>query len=305
MRRYGRINWKNIYYMLTYDADELASMELGDVAIENCKTLDDLFAGMLCRAMEILHNNDYLREYVKKTEEMDRFRGKLDVRKTFGTNTFERGKLYCVYNELNNDSIYNQIIKRAITSLIYYGKGIDNNRYIKLKGYADELADISIIEIDRVDLIEIGYDELPIWYKSAIIASKLTIENLLARDEAGEYLLFELDDEKRLCRIFEAFIRNFLKLEYKKARVDNPCYKTDSGNKKLDILVERKDDALIIDAKWYSDITNNKQSNNREMLDYGETYSSLENPETADKYLLEKFEILSEEADNIYKKVFK
>ena len=62
----------------------------------------------------------------------------------------------------------------------------------------------------------------------------------------------------------------------------NEAHKDDGGNYKNDIL------------SYFEEIKNAR-----------ETYSSLENPETADKYLLEKFEILSEEADNIYKKVFK
>ena len=273
--RHKRINWRNIYYMLTYAVDGVAKMELGDVVIEKCNTLDDLFAGIMCRAMEVLEANNYLREYTEKRESIDRLKGRLDIKQTFGTSTYAEGKLHCKFFELNNDSIYNQIIKRALTSLITYGKGINEDRYAKLLRYIEDLSDVRDSEIDEVDLIEIDYESIPIWYKAAILASKLVIENLLARDEDGNYLLLELNDEERLNHIFEAFVRTFLQLEYKKARVESPYYLTDSGKKKLDILVEKMDEALIIDTKWYSDITNNKQSNNREMLDYGETYTSI------------------------------
>ena len=80
--RHKRINWRNIYYMLTYAVDEVAKMELGDVAIEKYKTLDDLFAGIMCRAMEVLEANNYLREYTEKRESIDRLKGRLDIKQT-------------------------------------------------------------------------------------------------------------------------------------------------------------------------------------------------------------------------------
>ena len=68
-----------------------------------------------------------------------------------------------------------------------------------------------------------------------------------------------------------------------------------------------------MDENYYNEVHSNEGRNYKnDILSYyeeiknaRETYSSLENYETADKYLLEKFKILSEKANNIYKKVFK
>ena len=68
-----------------------------------------------------------------------------------------------------------------------------------------------------------------------------------------------------------------------------------------------------VDENYYNEVHSNEGRNYKyDILSYyeeiknaRETYSSLENYETADKYLLEKFKILSEKANNIYKKVFK
>ena len=56
--RHKRINWRNIYYMLTYTIDELEFMKLGDIETEDCGSLDNLLASIMCRAMELLKRRD-------------------------------------------------------------------------------------------------------------------------------------------------------------------------------------------------------------------------------------------------------
>lgn len=276
MVRHSAIKWRNIYYMLTYAIDELGFMQLGDIETEDCGSLDNLLASIMCRAMELLERNDYLREYIKKQDIIDKYRGTLDIQKTFGTNAHMESKLCCNYFELNNDNIYNQIIKKALSILNTRGSKISLDRHIIIKRHLEELSEISEVEIDNVNLGELEYSDLQPWYRTAISASKLVIEQLLGMDKEGNYLLLELSDDERLNYIFEKFVREFLQLEYDKAETTDPVYNTESGRKMLDILMECRTKALIIDTKWYSKTSHNKQSNNRELLDYGETYSSLE-----------------------------
>lgn len=282
----NKIKWKNIYYMLTYAIDELSNMGIGDVEIEKCNSLDDLFATLMKKSIDLLYDNRYLNEYNKSIEITAKPHGKILINKSYNYGCYAKGKLCCEYSKLDMNNICNQIIKSAINILNTYGDNISKENIYYLNNVLDDLQIVDNIDIYDIDFSDIEYTELPDWYKPAIVTSRLIIEEMLCIDEDGDNRLFRLNSDKRLNRIFEKFVLNFYKLEYTNAKTDNPYYEIKGhGYNKLDILVEKSEKALIMDTKWYdSNISySSRKANIREVLDYIVSYKENESSKHHDK----------------------
>jgi 5-methylcytosine-specific restriction enzyme subunit McrC len=274
----NKIIWRNIYYMLTYAIDELAYMKIGDAEIDDCKTLDELLAALMIKAIELLYKNNYLNDYNRITGITDKVKGTILIDKTYNSGVIALGKVYCKYFVLNINSKPNIIIKSAITCLLRHGEISRERRFI-LNNIVEDLNNVADIDAMELDFEDLEYYLLPDWYKPAIVVSKLIVKNLLGMDKFGKVRLFVLDDEERLKYIFEEFVRNFYMQEYKDGKTTQPVYKVSETSKnKLDMLIENDKRALIIDTKWYQskNIYNNRRANIREIIDYIISYKENE-----------------------------
>lgn len=275
----NKIKWKNIYYMLTYAVDEIPHMKIGDVDMEKCKSLDDLFAALLCKALDFLKSNKYISSYNKVRKSTDKPHGNILIQQSYNSGDIAYGKLCCEYFELNINSRYNIILKSTIECLIEYGKGISNKHLISLNQTLEELNTVKSVELMDIDFDSIDYKDITEWYKPAILVSKLIAKELLSKDKEGKSKLFRLDENDRLRYIFEKFVRNFYNIEYKNGITSHPVYEVaDSRKNNLDMLVECDSSAIIIDTKWYEskNYKNNRVNNIREVLDYAISYKEHE-----------------------------
>lgn len=276
------VNWRNIYYMLTYAIDELAYLDIDDSSCEKIKSLDDLLAALLTKSVELLYENNFMRDYKPIRVSTDKPKGRILIRESYNKGTIPYSKLYCEYYVINKNTLYNKIIKSAIYHLLQYGKDISKENLYFLYNYFADFHEVDLIEIRELNLNEIDYINAPEYYKPALMASKLVIQDYLARDiieldEAGN--LYGLTDAARLSYIFEKFVRNFYSKEYKKAITTRPSYAiTNKRTCILDALLETNTKALIIETKFYESrvsYTSNNINNIREVLDYSIAYKDF------------------------------
>ena len=273
-----KIKWANIYHMLIYAIDELEHMKIGRVDTEKCKSLDDLFASLMCKSIELLYENNYLSEYNKVKRNTDKPHGNILIQESYSSGSLASGKMSCEYFELNINSVCNIAIKSAINCLLIHGKNISKHRIGYLTTVIDDLHIVKDIEASDIDYDDIDYKDLPEWYKPAILVSKLIVNQLLSRDKNGASKLFRLEDTDRLKYIFEKFVRNFYRLEYTKGKTSHPVYKLSARQNRLDMLIENTSNALIIDTKWYesANYRSNRTNNEREVTDYIISYKEHE-----------------------------
>ena len=275
----NRIQWKNIYYMLTYAIDELAYMKPDDSDIEKYKSLDDLLASLMCRSAELLYENNFLNDYNKIGRATDRPRGNILMQETYDTGAYAIGKIYCENFELNINSLANKVIKSAARCLMRQGKDLSIGSILGLRRLVDELNYVNSIEGTNLNIEDLEYVDLPDWYKPAVVVSKLILDELLGKDEDGISRLFRLNDNQRLKYIFEKFVRNFYRIEYRyKAKTTKPVYTLEGGRQhRLDILLESENKAVIIDTKWYEGIAGSNRSGNiSQVYDYIGSYKENE-----------------------------
>lgn len=271
------INWRTVYRMLAYAVEELARAKIGNIDFESCKSLDDLLAALMCNAIQLLNSNNYLSEYNNVRDITDKPQGNILINESYDTGEYAHGRLVCEYFKLNINSIQNRVIKSAIQYLAIYGKGISKVRKAKLLQAIEDLHDVDVIDREDIDLSEVSYEDLPDWYRPAIVVSRMIIEEMISTNRDGNGRAIKLDDVTRLKYIFEKFVRNFYIKEYNKARTTRPVYKVSgSGPNKLDMLLENDSTALIIDTKWYERESYSRKANERQALDYAISYREHE-----------------------------
>lgn len=266
--------------MLVYAIEEIAYMNPDNIEVESLESIDDLLAAMMSKSIELLNKNNFLNDYTPTIETSNRLRGKILIQKSYQNGSIAIDKIAYKYYKFNIDSYYNRIIKSATTVLLTYGTITNKSRRI-LNSLIEQFDRVSDIEVYEIDFQDIEYRELPFWYKPAMITSKLILDNLIGKDKAGEVMLYNLDDETRLCYIFERFVRNFYMEEYTGGVTTQPVYNTEVRNNELDMLVENNKVALVIDTKWYNsrNVKSNRVNNEREVWDYMTSYMENEEKE--------------------------
>ena len=129
---------------------------------------------------------------------------------------------------------------------------------------------------------KIRYDRNNMNYRMIIGVCYLTLNGLLQTEEKGNKKLMEFLDDRAMSRLYEKFILEYYKKEYK----DYEGFKADSPQIKwqldedddfdllpkmqTDVTLEYKDKILIIDAKYYSKST--QEHFNKKTIHSGNLY---------------------------------
>lgn len=266
---------KNIYYMLSYAYRNLKIDKNIKKESESFENIYELLSRVLISGVNNLIKRGFYKEYITKDEDTNNIRGKININESIKRQTHIYKKLNCLYDEFSEDVLFNSIIKTTINNLIRIK---DLNK--KLKSELNKLT-LFFDSVTSVDLNKRVFG-LILWnrnnqhYKLLINICEL-IFNLELPDEANEgeihFKDFVKRYEKEMANLFENFVLNYYKKEFKDVRVHQPRiewyldseYEKNSKNSLLptmrtDIVLENKDlepinpKQLIIDTKFYSNI---------------------------------------------------
>lgn len=251
------INYKNIYYMITYCVDELKYFDDANIKYEELKGTHDLLATLLNNAFDIVYRDGYIKTYSKSEIITDKPRGRLNIPKSIISGAAGKGRINCEVYSLDTNNKLNQIMKAAFTVLINSNSIIDDKiseeLLIGLYHRRELLGQITDIEITYE--LWLNLSNIPEQYKSVIAVAKLILNEWIAKDEDGNFRVLELSDKKRLCYIWEKYLRTFITNNYPKYRVSKQCMKETTGdNREPDIIIKDTHNKrlLILDAKWYN-----------------------------------------------------
>lgn len=266
---------KNIYYMLSYAYTNLKINDNVKKESESFENIYELLTRVLISGVNNLIKRGFYKEYITRDEDTKNIRGKININETIKRQTQIYKRLNCLYDEFSEDVLFNSIIKSTINNLIRIK---DLNR--KLKGELNKLT-LFFDSVASIDLSQRVFS-LILWnrnnqhYKLIINICEL-IFNLELPDEAKDGKInfkdFIKRHEKEMANLFENFVFNYYKKEFKDLKVYKPHiewyldkdYENNSNNNLLptmrtDIVLENKDlestnpKQLIIDTKFYSSI---------------------------------------------------
>ncbi|WP_068269090.1 5-methylcytosine-specific restriction endonuclease system specificity protein McrC [Caviibacter abscessus] len=251
---------RNVYYMLSYAFKVLNENGYKNMANERFNNVAELYAAILSKGVSVQLKKGIGREYISETEVLSSLRGKIDVSESIKTMSMYKGRMICTYDDFSVDSKMNQIIKATIKFLIH--ADISKNRKKELKKllvFLDEVSDIDIYTINWNQ----QYNRNNQTYRMLISICYLVIKGLLQTNNEGNTKMMEFIDEQRMCKLYERFILEYYRKEHPKlkANASQIPWQLDDGIDDMlpvmqtDITLSKGNKVLIIDAKYYSKIT--------------------------------------------------
>jgi 5-methylcytosine-specific restriction enzyme subunit McrC len=254
---------QNIYYLLCYAWDKLEESEIINVNEIDSTELIDLFAKVLSKSCYRLLKQGLDRYYVEHEDVIIGIRGKFNFSATVKQNTLPQNKTICIYDNFDYNILHNQILKTTIGKLIKtnnLNSSIkDELHYIYLK-----LPPISEIVIRKSSFNQIRLHRNNNHYDFILKVCQIVNENLFIDESEGKYKFKDFTrDEKAMARLFEAFVKNFYKIETDfSVWSESISWQFESDNEEdlemlptmlTDVTLQNKRKKIIIDTKYYKE----------------------------------------------------
>lgn len=250
---------KNIYYMLAYAFQVLKHSNYEEIAVEEFSNIHDLFAAILSQGIAQQLKQGLYREYVAINENMHVMRGKLDINGTIRNKIQRKQMLYCEYDDLSVNNLFNQVLKTTAMILLQQ-KSVSESHRASLKKTMLYFHEVDEINPSSISWNRLQYARNNQSYEMLLEICKFVMDGLLLTTEKGEHKLAAFLDEQRMSRLYEKFILEYYRRHHPEL---NPsptsiAWNVDDGFTKYlpgmntDIVLKNDGRTLIIDAKYYS-----------------------------------------------------
>jgi 5-methylcytosine-specific restriction enzyme subunit McrC len=257
---------ENIFYMLSYVWGRTDL--INDNYFDNNDDFEssEILAAIFLKNMVSYLNVGLYREYLTINEELKGIKGKVDFKNSINNLSFENAKAFCEYDDFQENNLINKIIKSTAHKLYK----LDN-----LKQETKSKVNDILLRFNNVDIIDIQDNTLDIkfnrnnYYSYQIIKICELINTMtIISEEYGKYNFFDyFDDDEQMAKLFELFIFRFYKskekeIDKKVSFQSQISWNVDGIEKnwlprmELDILLEGKEEVIIIDTKYYKNFYN-------------------------------------------------
>lgn len=252
---------ENIYYLLCYAWDRLEEADLVSVQVEQCETLQDLFAKVLTNGAQRLIRRGFHRNYQEHTEEIGSLRGRILFPQSIRRLSWASGRMTCEFTELSYNTIPNRILKTTLRNLLHC-RGISGQHKEEMAGVLHQLHEVDSIRITATLFRRIQYHQNLRPYRFLMQVCEFIHEQLIPSERAGESLFWDfLRDERQMAALFEAFIFKFYRLKSPFA-VSRRIYAWEGfegaeasqrmlPQMKTDVELRTENRLIILDCKYY------------------------------------------------------
>ena len=265
MSEINQIPIQNIYYLLCYAWNRLDERDMVDVSGIDSTSLVDLFAKVLSGGVEHLLRRGLDRGYVDFSEDTRCLRGKLLFSPTIKRNLLKKAQVNCEFDELSHNTLHNQVLKTSLLCMIQV-ESLDAQLRERLMGLYRRFKEVNVIELSYGVFSRIQLHRNNAFYDFLLKICELIFDNLLATETPGKskFRDFFQDDEKRMAKLFEDFVRNFYLLETSGLKVgrEDILWKAEPIDKAsqaylpkmiTDISIEGHGFKVVIDTKFYKE----------------------------------------------------
>ena len=251
---------QNIYYMLSYAFQTLQAENYKDLAAENFHNTAELCAAILDKGIGIQLKHGLRRDYVSKSESLSTLQGKLNISESIKTQTMLKKQMICTYDEFSTNIQFNQIIKSTV--LLLLKANITNSRKKSLRKLLLFFSDVNEIALHFVNWNQ-QYNRSNQNYQMLIGMCYLVYKGLLTTQNNGTTKLMDFFDGQRMCRLYEKFLLEYYRKEHPEltANASQIAWQLDDTENQMlprmqtDIMLSKNNNILIIDAKYYSHMT--------------------------------------------------
>ena len=254
---------QNIYYMLSYAFRTLTKKDYREMATEEFSNTADLMTEMLIAGISQQLKRGLGRAYIEQMEDIPVIRGRVNITESVKRQTMINRKLYCVYDDFSVNNSKNRIIKS--TALLLLRADVAKQRKSRLRKLLVYFDKVELIDLRTVDW-NIHYDRNNQTYRMLISICYLVVKGLLQTQTDGKTKIMDFLDDQQMYHLYEKFILEYYKKEYPyiKTNAAQIKWQLDDGmgymlpNLLSDITLEYDNKVLIIDAKYYSHIMQNR-----------------------------------------------
>ena len=251
---------QNIYYMLSYAFQVLNEQGYKSVATEHFENVADLCAAILIKGLSKQLKRGLMKDYIPKREPLTALRGKMEISETLKTNSIIKRQVVCSYDEFSENAYMNRIIKTTMLRLMV--ADVDKSRKKEMKKLLVFLSNVEPLPVYSINW-NLRYDRNNQTYRMLVSICYLVLKGLLQTQSDGTTKLMDFLDEQRMHRLYEKFILEYYRKEHPELTIGAPQipWQLDDDFSdmlpvmKSDIVLEKDDNILIIDAKYYAHST--------------------------------------------------
>lgn len=219
-----KIPTHTLYYVLCYawerlDRARAAPRDVVDTLGDDLP--QNLLARLLCDSFARVRRRGLDRGYLEHSEQTRRPRGKIDLAATVQRALRARARVAVRYEDLTANVLQNRLVKTTMLRLAALPKGeLDKGLRSKLARSARLMPDVAEVEL-RDDLFRrVRIHRNNADYGFLLSVCRLLSGRLFPEAELGVVRFREFDaDDPEMGRLFEAFVRGFLRLERPELRV--------------------------------------------------------------------------------------
>lgn len=257
---------RNLYYLYAYAWDQFHFIRRVETGEGEGPDASAFFAKILVQGCRQIFRRGVGREYESYEQELSQLRGRIDLIKTFRRDTLKRGRVWCRFDELTADALQNQLLKATLIRLL--GRKQVSPRLAKDTRKCIRTLDalgVKTIKPDRQAFRRVQLGRNNSFYAFLLHICALVHEGLFPEHEgtAGRFASL-LDDETRMNRIFERFVRNFFRHEQNEFAVRPERIPWDESEESVvdsELLPSMYTDAslrssrrtVIVETKYYSE----------------------------------------------------
>lgn len=256
---------ENIYYLLCYAWNKLEEKDRVNVSIDDKTELLDLFAKILINGTKLLLKRGVDKSYIDFTDEISGVKGKIQISQTLKSNLLFKQRTICTFDTFSSNILTNRILVTTIYSLSRT-KGLDKELKKELIALQRMFSEVELIQIKNSLFSQVKLNRNNQFYGFLINVCQIIYENTLPSEEKGSYKFTDFTrDERKMNQLFEAFIRNFYRIEQnkynivKKETIDWQFVSDEVDSfqfvpkMETDITLENSSEKIIIDAKYYKE----------------------------------------------------
>lgn len=231
----------NTFIFLQKIYSDLTVSQLNELNKDEVETVEEVYIQYLLRLIYNLNKRGLYTEYVSIEDvELESPKGRINIPKSIATQSLQRQKLVCTYDELSTNVKHNQILKTALQNILFNYKLTDKtiNSIRKSMSYFNG---IDYIDYKTINWKRIIYNNFNIRYKGAIsLCEKLNNFGIAERNS-------EITFEDKLYITFKEFLLNFYKEKFKDIlEVDTLLSEFSSSAKVFEMVVSKHNRFIIL-----------------------------------------------------------
>ena len=207
---------RNIYYMLAYAFRDFRFNMDEDIAGEPFEETHDLFAEILIRGVSYLLKKGLFKTYESNEGALTTIRGKIHLYKTYEIEQNNPYQAYCIYDELTENNIYNQILKTSFQYLLQCDN-VSSCRKDSVRSLLMYFHEVDAVNLHNVRWNIISFDRRNRHYQMLINICEFVQKNMLMTTKDGTYRMKSLS-EKNMNLLFQRFVLAYFQRHHPERR---------------------------------------------------------------------------------------